>query len=96
MGRVGARLSDRTIVTDDNPRNEDAAKIRADILKDCSDAIEIGDRAEAIAFGINQLGDGDALLIAGKGHETSQILGGRAVDFDDAAIVRATIGYQGS
>ena len=94
MGRIGASLSDRTIVTDDNPRNEDAAKIRAEILKDCSNAVEIGDRAEAIAFGINQLGDGDALLIAGKGHETSQTFGGRVVDFDDAAVARATIGYQ--
>ena len=94
MGRIGASLSDRTIVTDDNPRNEDAAKIRAEILKDCSNAVEIGDRAEAIAFGINQLGDGDALLIAGKGHETSQTFDGRVVDFDDAAVARATIGYQ--
>ena len=94
MGNIGASLADQTIVTDDNPRNEDAAKIRSDILKDCSNAVEIGDRAEAIAFGIDQLGDGDALLIAGKGHETTQILGGRVVDFDDAAVVRATIGNQ--
>ena len=94
MGRVAATLSHRTIVTDDNPRSEDAATIRADILKDCRNAVEISDRADAITFGISQLADGDALLIAGKGHETSQTLGDRTVDFDDATVVRAAIGFQ--
>ena len=94
MGRVAAKLSDRIIVTDDNPRGEDAATIRADILRGCRNATEGGDRAEAIAVGIAELGCGDALLIAGKGHETIQILGDRTVEFDDAVVARAAVGVQ--
>ena len=94
MGRVAANLSDRVIVTDDNPRGEDAAIIRADILRDCRKAIEVGDRAAAIASSIAQLECGDALLIAGKGHETHQILGDHTVEFDDATVVRTAVGVQ--
>ena len=92
MGRVAARFADHVIVTDDNPRGEDAGKIRADILGGCADAIDIADRAEAIAASIAQLDTGDVLLIAGKGHEARQILIDRTIEFDDVAVARATLG----
>lgn len=87
MGEVAARLADRVIVTDDNPRTEDPATIRAAILAACPGAEEIADREQAIAAGINQLQAGDVLLIAGKGHETGQILADRVIPFDEAEIV---------
>ena len=77
------------IVTDDNPRSEDASLIRAAILAGCPDAGEIGDRAEAIAAAMTGLAPDDVLLIAGKGHETGQIVGGRVLPFDDAEAARA-------
>ncbi len=83
MGEVAARHADLVIVTDDNPRSEDPAAIRSAIMKTCPDAIEIGERAQAIAEGIAQLGRGDTLLIAGKGHETGQIIGATVVPFSD-------------
>ena len=75
MGRIAAENADRVIVTDDNPRSEQPAAIRAAILAAAPGATEIGDRAEAIRAGIAALQKGDVLLIAGKGHETGQIVG---------------------
>lgn len=83
MGRISAKKADLTIVTDDNPRSEDPAAIRAEILSQSPGAIEIGDRYEAIGYAMMQLGPGDVLLIAGKGHETGQIIGDRVLPFSD-------------
>ncbi len=83
MGAAAARLADRVIVTDDNPRTEVAATIRTEILKTCPGATEIGDRAEAIKAGIQELSEGDALIIAGKGHESGQIVGDTIHPFSD-------------
>jgi UDP-N-acetylmuramoyl-L-alanyl-D-glutamate--2,6-diaminopimelate ligase len=83
MGAIAVRHADRVIVTDDNPRNEEPAAIRAAILKAAPGATEIGDRREAIRSAIAALSPGDVLLIAGKGHETGQIVGGRTYDFSD-------------
>ena len=91
MGEIASRLADHTIVTDDNPRTEDAAAIRAEILAGCRDGEEIGDRARAITEAISRLGAGDTLLIAGKGHEQVQIVGDRVIPFDDAATARAAV-----
>jgi len=84
MGAAAAAHSDLAFVTDDNPRSEDPAIIRAAILAACPDATEIGDRATAILAGVDALGPGDALLIAGKGHETGQVIGDDILDFNDA------------
>ena len=83
MGRIAARLADHVIVTDDNPRSEDPASIRAAVLGGAPDAMEVGDRAEAILRGVDALEPGDALLIAGKGHETGQTVGDDVLPFDD-------------
>ncbi|SEN92951.1 UDP-N-acetylmuramoyl-L-alanyl-D-glutamate--2,6-diaminopimelate ligase [Palleronia pelagia] len=83
MGEAARDHADVRIVTDDNPRSEDPAAIRSEILKSDSDAIEVGDRAEAILRGVDALGAGDALLIAGKGHETGQTVGDTVYPFDD-------------
>ncbi|MFK7763770.1 MAG: UDP-N-acetylmuramoyl-L-alanyl-D-glutamate--2,6-diaminopimelate ligase [Roseobacter sp.] len=83
MGRAAAEHADLVIVTDDNPRSEDPAAIRAAVLLGAPDAMEVGDRAEAILRGIDALGPGDALLIAGKGHETGQVIGDYVLPFDD-------------
>ena len=83
MGAIAAQGADRVIVTDDNPRSEDPATIRAAILAAAKGATEIGDRAEAIRAAITELQPGDALLIAGKGHETGQIVGDRVLPFSD-------------
>ena len=88
MGEVCARLADRAIVTDDNPRTEDPASIRAAILAACPGGIEIGDRAQAIAAGLDGLRPGDVLVIAGKGHEQGQTIGTTTVPFDDVSVVR--------
>jgi len=92
MGAIAARSADIVIVTDDNPRTEEPAAIRAAILAAARGAREIGDRAEAIRAAIGMLGDGDALVIAGKGHETGQIVGDRILPFSDADSVRAALG----
>ncbi|SEM53704.1 UDP-N-acetylmuramoylalanyl-D-glutamate--2,6-diaminopimelate ligase [Loktanella fryxellensis] len=87
MGQAAAENADLVIVTDDNPRSEVPATIRAAVLagaKGPAEVIEVADRAEAILRGIDALGPGDALLIAGKGHETGQIVGDRVLPFDDA------------
>jgi UDP-N-acetylmuramoyl-L-alanyl-D-glutamate--2,6-diaminopimelate ligase len=83
MGAVATRLADTLIVTDDNPRSETAAAIRAEILAACPGAAEIGDRAEAIRSAIAALDAGDVLVIAGKGHESGQIVGDTVHPFSD-------------
>ena len=83
MGEMAARLADRVVVTDDNPRSEQAAAIRAEILKGCPGAAEIGDRAQAIRTAISGLAAGDILVIAGKGHESGQIVGTTIQPFSD-------------
>jgi len=83
MGAIAARLADRAIVTDDNPRSEDPAQIRAAILAASPGATEIADRAEAIHKGISELSQGDVLVIAGKGHESGQIVGSAIHPFSD-------------
>jgi UDP-N-acetylmuramoyl-L-alanyl-D-glutamate--2,6-diaminopimelate ligase len=92
MGAVAAEKADRVIVTDDNPRSEDPAAIRAAILAAAPNAIEIGNRREAIAVAIAELRPGDVLLIAGKGHETGQIIGDRVVPFSDHEAIAAALG----
>ncbi|GIX16866.1 MAG: UDP-N-acetylmuramoyl-L-alanyl-D-glutamate--2,6-diaminopimelate ligase [Rhodothalassiaceae bacterium] len=96
MGAIAARLADRVIVTDDNPRSEDPAAIRRMVLAGAPGAREIGDRAEAIRAGLAMLGPGDVLLVTGKGHETGQIVGEDVLPFSDAAVVRAWLAEQGS
>ncbi|MDG1067109.1 MAG: UDP-N-acetylmuramoyl-L-alanyl-D-glutamate--2,6-diaminopimelate ligase, partial [Sulfitobacter sp.] len=83
MGAAAAANADVVFVTDDNPRSEDPASIRAAVMGGCPDATEVGDRAEAILRGIDVLEPGDALLIAGKGHETGQTIGDDVLPFDD-------------
>ena len=85
MGAVAARLADEIIVTDDNPRSENPALIRREVLAGCPRAEEVGDRAEAIRRAVRALGPGDVLLIAGKGHERNQILADRVIPFDDVS-----------
>jgi len=92
MGAAAARLADIAIITDDNPRGEDPSSIRAAILEACPGALEIGDRAGAIEAGLNLLGPGDILAVAGKGHEQGQIIGATTLPFDDAAVIRQLIG----
>lgn len=83
MGEIATALSDVVIVTDDNPRSEDAAAIRAQVMAMAPEALEIGDRAEAIARALELIEAGDVVLIAGKGHETGQIIGDEVLPFSD-------------
>ncbi|OHC45641.1 MAG: UDP-N-acetylmuramoyl-L-alanyl-D-glutamate--2,6-diaminopimelate ligase [Rhodobacteraceae bacterium GWE1_64_9] len=83
MGAAAQAHADVLFVTDDNPRSEDPAAIRAEIMAACPEACNVGDRAEAILRGVDALGPGDALLIAGKGHETGQVIQGDIYPFDD-------------
>ncbi|MBS4009644.1 MAG: UDP-N-acetylmuramoyl-L-alanyl-D-glutamate--2,6-diaminopimelate ligase [Roseovarius sp.] len=83
MGQAAAAHADRVIVTDDNPRSENPASIRAAVMQGCPKATDVGDRAEAILRGVDALGPGDALLICGKGHETGQIVGDDVLPFND-------------
>jgi UDP-N-acetylmuramoyl-L-alanyl-D-glutamate--2,6-diaminopimelate ligase len=94
MGSIAARAADVAIVTDDNPRSEDPASVRAQILAAAPGALEIGDRAEAIRAGVAMLSQGDALMIAGKGHEIGQIVGDRTLPFSDAEEARAALGIK--
>src|SRR5215216_6181778 len=94
MGAIAAEKSDRVIVTDDNPRSENPVAIRAAILAAAPDAVEIGDRGDAIRMAINDLEPGDVLLIAGKGHESGQIVGDRVLPFTDHSAVAAAVGEQ--
>ncbi|MBK1696495.1 UDP-N-acetylmuramoyl-L-alanyl-D-glutamate--2,6-diaminopimelate ligase [Rhodovibrio salinarum] len=91
MGEIAARLAEEAIVTDDNPRSEDPAAIRQEILAAAPDSREVDDRARAIREAIAEMDDGDLLLIAGKGHETGQIVGDQTLPFDDAEVARAAI-----
>ncbi len=87
MGAIASENADRVIVTDDNPRSENPKAIRAAILAAAKDAQEIGDRAEAIRAAIDELEDGDALVVAGKGHEIGQIIGDKVLHFSDHEVV---------
>lgn len=88
MGAVATRLSDVVIVTDDNPRSEDPAVIRSAILAGATGATEVPGRREAIAEAIRIAREGDIVLVAGKGHETGQIIGDKVLPFDDALVAR--------
>jgi UDP-N-acetylmuramoyl-L-alanyl-D-glutamate--2,6-diaminopimelate ligase len=92
MGEAAARKADRVIVTDDNPRSEDPGMIRRAILAGAPSAREIGDRALAIATAVGELEPGDVLLVAGKGHESGQIVGNLTLPFSDHAAICAAIG----
>lgn len=91
MGEVAARLADDVIVTDDNPRTENAAAIRSEIMAAAPGALEVGDRRRAIETGIARLQPGDVLLIAGKGHEDYQIIGTTKHHFSDHEVVLETL-----
>jgi UDP-N-acetylmuramoyl-L-alanyl-D-glutamate--2,6-diaminopimelate ligase len=91
MGKIAAEKANHVIVTDDNPRSERPEDIRREILAGAPGAREIGDRAEAIRAGARLLGPGDVLLIAGKGHETGQIIGSTVIPFSDHDAVRAAL-----
>ncbi len=88
MGEIAARLADKVIITDDNPRNEDPSKIRSQILAKCPGAREIPSRHEAIAVAVEEMQVGDVVLIAGKGHETYQLVGNQAFSFNDVEEVQ--------
>ncbi|WP_157215961.1 UDP-N-acetylmuramoyl-L-alanyl-D-glutamate--2,6-diaminopimelate ligase [Flavisphingomonas formosensis] len=88
MGAVAVKLADHVIVTDDNPRSEDPAAIRRDVMAGAPGATEIGGRREAIAAAIAQAGADDIVLLAGKGHEQGQIIGDRVLPFDDVTVAR--------
>ncbi len=91
MGRIATEAADRVIVTDDNPRSEEPKAIRAQILAAAPRAIEIGDRAAAIAAALSDLSAGDVVVVAGKGHEQGQIVKGETRPFDDRAVVRSVL-----
>jgi UDP-N-acetylmuramoyl-L-alanyl-D-glutamate--2,6-diaminopimelate ligase len=88
MGEAAVRLSDVVIVTDDNPRTEDPSSIRSEIMAGAPGATEVPGRREAIAEAIRMARPGDIVLVAGKGHETGQIVGNRVLPFDDALVAR--------
>jgi len=91
MGKVVSEYADVAIVTDDNPRTEDAALIRAAIMAECPQATEIGDRAQAIQHAVDNVASGDVLVIAGKGHETGQTVGRKVIPFSDQEAVLACV-----
>jgi UDP-N-acetylmuramoyl-L-alanyl-D-glutamate--2,6-diaminopimelate ligase len=91
MGKIALAKADVVIVTDDNPRSENPAAIRAEILAGASGAREIGDRSEAIHTAVRELRPGDVLVVAGKGHETGQIIGDRTLPFSDHEVLRTAI-----
>ncbi|MBA2628660.1 MAG: UDP-N-acetylmuramoyl-L-alanyl-D-glutamate--2,6-diaminopimelate ligase, partial [Rickettsiaceae bacterium] len=86
MGKIAADIADYVVITDDNPRTEDATKIRNEIARGAPNSTEIADRKEAITRTIENLESGDILLIAGKGHEDYQIIGHEVKEFSDIAI----------
>jgi UDP-N-acetylmuramoyl-L-alanyl-D-glutamate--2,6-diaminopimelate ligase len=92
MGAAAARWADVAIVTDDNPRSEDPAAIRAAVLAGCPDGREVGGREAAIEAALNGLAAGDVLVVAGKGHEQGQTIGSAVIPFDDVAVVRRLAG----
>ena len=91
MGAIAARMADLAFVSDDNPRNEDPAAIRRDIIAACPNAVEIAGRGEAIAAAIGELRKNDVLLIAGKGHEQGQIVADQTIPFDDGDVARRIV-----
>jgi UDP-N-acetylmuramoyl-L-alanyl-D-glutamate--2,6-diaminopimelate ligase len=92
MGEIAGRIADYVIVTDDNPRSENAAEIRRQIIMACPDATEIADRNEAIEVAISSLSSGDLLVIAGKGHEQGQVIGDSTIPFNDVDVVKFIVG----
>jgi UDP-N-acetylmuramoyl-L-alanyl-D-glutamate--2,6-diaminopimelate ligase len=92
MGEVAARLADIAIITDDNPRSEDPAAIRAAISAACPGGQTIGDRETAIAAALSMLAPSDVLAVAGKGHEQGQTIAGQTFPFDDAGVIRRLAG----
>ena len=92
MGAIAQEFADDVIVTDDNPRFEDAAEIRQEILSTCPKAVEIADRKKAIEEGMTRLRSGDILIVAGKGNETGQIIGNQIIPFNDADIIKEFLG----
>ncbi|MDA0338693.1 MAG: UDP-N-acetylmuramoyl-L-alanyl-D-glutamate--2,6-diaminopimelate ligase, partial [Proteobacteria bacterium] len=95
MGAVAADLADEIIVTDDNPRTEDAATIRKAVLAACPSATEIADRGAAISAAVAVLAPGDVLAVAGKGHEQGQILASETIPFDDLRQAKTAIARVG-
>ena len=95
MARAAARYADVVILTDDNPRSEDPADIRKQALAGAPDALEIGDRRDAIRAAVDGLAKGDVLVVAGKGHERGQIVGDQVLPFDDVSEVQAALGIAG-
>lgn len=95
MGRAAFAAADRIVVTDDNPRGEAPAAIRAAILAAAPGAIEIGDREAAIAAALDAMAEGDVLVVAGKGHESGQIVGATVLPFDDAEVTRRLAAARG-
>jgi len=91
MGKIAIEYADIAIVTDDNPRKEDPVQIRREILNAAPGAMEIGDRGAAIAYGIGQLKQGDILLVAGKGHESGQIVGNQVLPFSDHDVIETCL-----
>jgi UDP-N-acetylmuramoyl-L-alanyl-D-glutamate--2,6-diaminopimelate ligase len=91
MGEIAVRLADKVIVTDDNPRTEDAAFVRSEVMAGAKGATEIAGRREAIRAAIRQLGPDDVLVIAGKGHEQGQIVGKEVLPFDDVSEAKAAV-----
>src|SRR5690606_7120644 len=95
MGAAVGRGADRVIVTDDNPRGEDPAAIRAPAVaaarRFAADVTEIGDRRQAILTAVAHLGPGDVLVVAGKGHESGQTIGGQTLPFDDGTVAREAV-----
>ena len=96
MGAAAARFADVCWITDDNPRSEDPAAIRAAVLAGCAQGIDAGERAGAIARALAALGPGDVLAVAGKGHESGQTIGAVTHPFDDVAVLRGLVFPQGS
>jgi UDP-N-acetylmuramoyl-L-alanyl-D-glutamate--2,6-diaminopimelate ligase len=92
MGAAAARCADVAIVTDDNPRSEDPATIRAAVLAGCPGGHDGGDRESAIAMALRGLAQGDVLAVAGKGHEQGQTIGDTVIPFDDVSVVRRLVG----
>ena len=92
MGEVAETLADIAIITDDNPRGEDPKSIRDAIRAGCPKALEFGDRRQAIAEALEMAGHEDIVVVAGKGHEQGQIVGGETLPFDDASVIRELLG----
>lgn len=92
MGKIASNLADYVVITDDNPRNENPAEIRKEVMAGCGkNATEVGGREEAINYTVAKLNKGDILLIAGKGHEKIQIIGEKSLSFDDVVVARKAL-----